>query len=164
MKALFVFPEGNAWALPKGRNRRENRMEKLVQIGSGHALGVAVSYIALLVVLGVTLAVRVIAVRRAQKIGLGDGEDKMLRRRIRAHGNFSEYAPWLMIVLLALPLVGAKEWLVHLVGLTGLVGRTLHAIGISNSGGASLPRVSGMILTLISLLTGAASLLLLAWL
>jgi uncharacterized membrane protein YecN with MAPEG domain len=138
-------------------------MEKLVQIGSGHALGIAASYIAALIVLGVVLAVRVIAVRRAQKIGLGDGEDRVLRRRIRAHGNFSEYAPLLMIVLVALPLLGAKEWLVHLVGLTGLLGRTLHAIGISNTGGSSLPRVGGMILTLAALLIGAASLILLAW-
>lgn len=139
-------------------------MEKLVQIASGHALSVAASYIAVLVLLGMALATRVIAVRRAQKIGLGDGEDRVLRRRIRAHGNFSEYAPLIMIILLALPLLGAKEWLVHLVGFTGLLGRTLHGIGISNSGGSSLPRVGGMILTLISLLIGAASLLVLAWL
>lgn len=138
-------------------------MEKLVQVGSGHALGVAASYIAALVLLGVVLAVRVITVRRAQKIGLGDGEDRVLRRRIRAHGNYSEYAPLLMIILLALPLLGAKEWLIHLVGEIGLLGRILHAVGISKSGGTSMPRVGGMVLTLAGLLIGAASLLLLAW-
>ena len=163
MKALCVFRTGNALALPKGRNSGRPVLEKLVQVGSGHALGVAASYIAALVLLGVVLAVRVITVRRAQKIGLGDGEDRVLRRRIRAHGNYSEYAPLLMIILLALPLLGAKEWLIHLVGEIGLLGRILHAVGISKSGGTSMPRVGGMVLTLAGLLIGAASLLLLAW-
>jgi uncharacterized protein len=138
-------------------------MDKLVQIGSGHTLGIAASYVAALVVLGVVLAVRVIAIRRSQKIGLGDGDDRVLRRRIRAHGNFSEYAPLLMIAVLALPLLGAKEWLVHLVGGLGLLGRVLHGIGLSQSGGASLPRVGGMVLTLSALLIGAGALLTLAW-
>lgn len=138
-------------------------MDKLVQIGSGHALSIAASYVAVLIVIGVALAVRVISVRRSQKIGLGDGDDRVLRRRIRAHGNFSEYAPLLMILLLALPLLGAKEWLVHLVGMLGVVGRALHAIGISKSGGSSMPRAGGMVLTLTALLAGVAALIGLAW-
>lgn len=138
-------------------------MEKLVQIGASPALGFAVSYIAVLVLLGVVLAWRVIGIRRSQKIGLGDGEDKVLRRRIRAHGNFSEYAPLLIGLLLALSLVGAKEWAIHLVGLTGVVGRILHAIGLSQSGGASFPRVGGMILTLSALVIGALLTLVFAW-
>lgn len=138
-------------------------MEKLVQTGSGHTLGIAASYVAALIVLGVVLALRVIVVRRAEKIGLGDGENRTLTRRIRAHGNFSEYAPLLMIAVLALPLLGAKEWLVHLVGGMGLLGRVLHGIGLTQTGGASLPRVGGMLLTLFALLIGAGALLALAW-
>lgn len=138
-------------------------MEKLVQAGSGHALGIAASYAAAFLLLGVVLALRVIALRRSQKIGLGDGDDRVLRRRIRAHGNFSEYAPLLMIAVLALPLLGAQEWLIHLVGGMGLLGRVLHGIGLTRSGGASLPRVGGMLLTLGALLIGAGALLTLAW-
>lgn len=139
-------------------------MEKLVQIGSGHTLAIAASYIAGFIVLGVILAVRVVQVRRAEKIGLGDGDNRILRRRIRAHGNFSEYAPLLMIALIALPLLGAKEWMIHLVGLTGLVGRVLHGIGISRTGGSSLPRMGGTTLTFAALMTGAVMILVLAWL
>lgn len=138
-------------------------MEKLVQTGAGHTLGIAASYVAALIILGVVLALRVIVVRRAEKIGLGDGENRMLNRRIRAHGNFSEYAPLLMIAVLALPLLGAKEWLIHLVGGMGLLGRVLHGIGLTQSGGASLPRVGGMLLTLFALLIGAGALVTLAW-
>lgn len=138
-------------------------MDKLIGVGSGHTLGIAASYVAVLVLIGIVLAVRVIVVRRAQKIGLGDGEDRVLRRRIRAHGNFSEYAPLLMILLIALPLLGAKEGMIHLVGGMGLLGRVLHAIGLSRTGGASLPRVGGMVLTLLALAIGAIALPVLAW-
>lgn len=139
-------------------------MGKLAQIGSAHGLGIAATYSALLIVLGIVLAIRVVAIRRAEKIGLGDGDNRILRRRIRAHGNFSEYAPLLMIALLVLPLLGAKEWMIHLVGLTGLVGRVLHAIGISRTGGASLPRLGGILLTFTALMIGVVLMLILAWL
>jgi uncharacterized protein len=138
-------------------------MGTLVAAGAGQALGFAVSYSAVLILLGVALAWRVIVIRRSQRIGLGDGEDKVLRRRIRAHGNFSEYAPLLIGLLIALSLVGAKEWAIHLVGVTGVTGRILHAIGLSGSGGSSFPRVGGMILTLSALVIGAVLALVFAW-
>lgn len=138
-------------------------MEKIVGAGSSQALAFAVSYIAVLVLLGIALAFRVIGARRSQKIGLGDGEDSELRRRIRAHGNFSEYAPLIGLVLIALPFVGAREWLVHLVGASAVTGRILHAIGLSKTGGVSFGRLAGMLLTLGALIAGALALLVLAW-
>jgi uncharacterized membrane protein YecN with MAPEG domain len=138
-------------------------MEKIVAAGSGQALAFAVTYVAILVLLGVALASRVIGSRRAQKIGLGDGDDSALRRRIRAHGNFSEYAPLIGLVLLALPLVGAREWLVHLIGLTAVTGRILHAIGLTKTGGVSFGRMVGMLMTLAALVAGAIAVLILAW-
>lgn len=138
-------------------------MQNLIQAGATQSLAFAASYVAVLVLVGLVLAVRVINMRRSQRIGLGDGDDRDLRRRIRAHGNFSEYAPLLAIVVLALPLLGAREWLVHAIALPGIVGRILHAIGLSRSGGPSLGRVGGMVLTLVSLAAGALALLVLAW-
>lgn len=138
-------------------------MNALIQAGAGNSLAFAASYIAILVLIGVTLAVRVISVRRSKLIGLGDGGDKDLTRRIRAHGNFSEFAPLLAFVLILLPLLGAKEWLVHVVGVLGVTGRTMHGLGISRSGGSSIGRVGGMLLTFSSLLIGAIAIFLLAW-
>lgn len=128
-----------------------------------NTLGFALSYCALLVLLGVVLAIRVILIRRKERIGLGSGDNKLLSRRIRAHGNFSEYAPLIILLLIGLALVNAPEWLIHLVGVAGLVGRSLHAIGLEKSAGESFGRVGGMMLTFTALLIGAASLLLLAW-
>lgn len=138
-------------------------MEKLVLAGSGQALAFAASYSAVLVLLGVVLTIRVIAARRERKIGLGDGGDKDMLRRVRAHGNFAETAPLLIGVLILLVLLGAREWQVHYVGLAGLVGRIMHAIGVSQSAGSSLGRVGGMMLTFFSLIGGALMLLYLAW-
>lgn len=138
-------------------------MQNLIQAGATQSLAFAASYVAMLVLLGLALSIRVIQTRRSQLIGLGDGEDRDLRRRIRAHGNYSEYAPLMGLMLLALPLLGAREWLIHAIAVPGLVGRLLHAIGLSRSAGPSFGRVGGMILTLGSLTAGAVALLVLAW-
>lgn len=138
-------------------------MDKLVQPGATQALAFAASYTALLVLLGLGLAFRVVAIRRARRIGIGDGGDAMLARRIRAHGNFSEYAPILMVLLIGLALVGAPEWLVHLIGIPALLGRILHAIGLTRSASANWQRIGGMVLTIGAMATGAMALVVLAW-
>ena len=138
-------------------------MESLMKIGEGRELGIAASYIALLILLGVILAVRVILVRRAQRIGIGDGNDRQLMQRIRCHGDFSEFAPLLIALLILLPMLGAKEWIIHLVGVASVTGRALHAIGLSQSIGVSFGRMAGMILTFTTLILGALTLLWLAW-
>ena len=140
-------------------------MEKLLAIApnAAEALAFSATYSALLVLLGIALAVRVIGVRRSERIGIGDGGSKELARRIRCHGNYSEYAPLLIGLLILLPLLGAKAWLVHLVGLMGLVGRVAHAYGLSQSAGTTFGRLGGMILTFTALGIGAIALLVLAW-
>lgn len=127
------------------------------------ALSIAASYIAILVLLGVVLTFRVIFVRLAEKVGIGDGGSEELARRIRVHGNFSEQTPLILAILVLLPMLGAREWLVHAVGLPGVAGRVLHAIGFSRSAGKSFGRVAGMLLTTSALVIGALSLLVYAW-
>jgi hypothetical protein len=68
-----------------------------------------------------------------------------------------------MVLLVMLALLGAREWQMHLVGLSAVVGRILHAIGLSSSGGVSFGRQAGMVLTLTAKLVGIIVILLLAW-
>lgn len=138
-------------------------MEKVVQVAATNALAFALSYIAVMALMSIVLAAQVIRGRYAARVALGDGENRMLARRIRAHGNFSEYAPFLGLLLIGLALLGASEGLVHAVGLTGLTGRVLHAVGLSRTSGPSWPRQAGMVLTFVALALGAVSLLVLAW-
>jgi uncharacterized membrane protein YecN with MAPEG domain len=45
------------------------------------------------------------------------------------------------------------------VGLVLFAGRLIHAVGLSNSGGASIPRAIGMICTWVAYIFGAVALL-----
>jgi uncharacterized membrane protein YecN with MAPEG domain len=60
----------------------------------------------------------------------GDAGDETLRRRIRAHGNFIEYAPTALIVLGLVEGQGAPSLLVWPLGIAFLLSRAVHAIGM----------------------------------
>ncbi len=93
----------------------------------------------------------VIRRRQSQQISLGDGDDAQMRSLVRAHGNAAEWLTPGLIGLWGLALLPAAPlWLLHTGGGVLLAGRLLHGIGLSTSGGASLPRVVGMVLTLTS--------------
>ena len=47
----------------------------------------------------VALSFRVIRIRQRLGVGLGDGEDPLLRRAIRVHGNFAEYVPFALLLV-----------------------------------------------------------------
>ncbi len=127
------------------------------------ALKTSALYVALIVLMGVLLTFLVISQRRSKLIGIGDGGDKTVARMIRVHGNFTENAPFALALLILLPLVGVVSWVIHAVGLLFLVGRGLHASGLSKSAGSSTGRVAGMILTLTSFLIGSGALLVAAF-
>jgi uncharacterized protein len=117
-------------------------------------------YAALLVGLYLALAARVIRGRKGKRIDMGTGEDRLFERHVRAHGNFAEYAPLGLVLLLLLELQGRPAWLLHALGLALLAGRALHAWSFSAAERRPLSRVAGTALTLTML--GAAALLLLA--
>jgi uncharacterized membrane protein YecN with MAPEG domain len=72
-----------------------------------------------------------ISMRRTKvKVAYGDADDRDLRRKIRAHGNFIEYAPTALIVLALVELAGTSAWFVWGLGGLFVLGRVLHAIGM----------------------------------
>lgn len=128
-----------------------------------NSLSFAATYVVALVLVGIVLTARVAFFRMSQKVGIGDGGNQALAQRIRVHGNFSEQTPLILAILVLLPMLGAREWLVHAVGLPGVAGRVHHAIGFSRSAGKSFGRVAGMLLTTSALVIGALSLPVYAW-
>ena len=58
-----------------------------------------------------------------------------------------------------LALVEAPPLAVHISGLALFSGRVMHAVGLSQSGGASLPRAIGVTLTWISYVFAGVALL-----
>lgn len=115
-------------------------------------------YAGLLALLFVWLSIRVIASRRAGGIAIGLGADRVLERRVRAHGNFTEYAPFALLLLTLVELQGWPAWLLHLCCVALLCGRLAHARGVSDPDEDFRFRVGGMAATLS--VTIAAALLL----
>ena len=98
------------------------------------------------------LASRVIARRWSARIGMGDGGDKDLAKRVRAHANAIETLPIGLILLLVLEWNQTQPWILHLSGIALILGRLLHAYGMSGSSGPSKGRFVGMSLTLLAIL------------
>ncbi|MGZ8193732.1 MAG: MAPEG family protein [Methylobacter sp.] len=107
-------------------------------------------YAALSALLIVWLSLRVIKLRRAKKVRLGDGGEPELQVAIRAQGNATEYIPISLILLILLELSGAHLALVHSGGIAMLVGRIVHARGLLT--GNLRYRVLGMQVTIFTLI------------
>ncbi len=116
-------------------------------------------YAALGALLLVFLAARVMRRRTQARIGIGDGGDHELLKRIRVHANAVEYLPISLILLLLVELGQTRPLLVHAFGILVLAGRVLHAFGLSKTSKASFGRVGGMLLGLVAIV-GMAVLLL----
>lgn len=116
-------------------------------------------YAALCAILVVVLALRVVLHRGRHRIGIGDGGDKALVKLIRVHGNAIENVPLALLLLLLLELnQTAPAWL-HGFGIAIVLGRVLHAFGLSRSAGASAPRFAGTLVSWLAVLAMAALLL-----
>lgn len=114
-------------------------------------------YASLLTLMYLGLAVRVSRLRRAHRIGVGNGEFPELALAVRVHGNFIEHVPLAVLLLLILELNGtAAAWL-HAFGVLLLVGRMLHAVGLGKSAGVSFGRFTGTVLTWLLLAAGAVA-------
>ena len=107
---------------------------------------------AVLTAVFIRLSFNVIGLRRKNKVGLGSGGNENLERAIRAQGNFAEYVPFGLILLACLELNGAAWWLVAIPGVTLIIGRLIHAIGINTPPPDFSKRVLGMKFTFITLM------------
>lgn len=119
-------------------------------------------YAALVGVLCVVLSVTVVQMRVSKKISIGDGGDKTLSRMTRVFGNFVEYAPLVVILLVLAEMLGvAKLWL-HVFGIAFIVGRVAHAVGLYRTLGINPGRTIGVLATLGTILGLAIILLMTA--
>ena len=98
------------------------------------------------------LAVMVIIQRRNSRVGLGDGGDKHMLQVMRAHGNFVEYVPFALILMMMAELNGIHSYLLHVCGWWLIVARLLHAYGLRHHFGVSWQRFVGTLSTFLMLL------------
>ncbi len=103
-------------------------------------------YAGLLSLLFLLLSIRVVKFR-VEGISFGDGGNPVLLRRIRAHGNFSEYVPLILLMIGVLELSHFSAWLLHALGLTLLVARLLHGYSLAFTESFKFGRFWGTALT-----------------
>ena len=113
---------------------------------------------ALLTALFILLSLQVIKARRTHRVALG-APHRLVERAVRAHGNCAEYVPFGLLLLGLLEGMGLPAWGVHALGSAFLVGRLLHAWGISQEPEVLRFRTAGMALTFTVLGVAAAALL-----
>ena len=95
------------------------------------------------------LAMRVAQVRISGKVMIGDGGDPRLLARTRAHANFVEYAPFIIILIGLLEFTtGTSLWL-WIASALFLLARVAHPLGMD---GLPAGRMIGTLLTFLLLL------------
>ena len=87
-------------------------------------------YAGLLSLVYVVIGIPVGVLRARTGVSLYDGGNKQLAVAIRRHANFFEYVPLALLLLACLELNGAGSGLLHGLGLTLLVARILHPLGL----------------------------------
>lgn len=116
-------------------------------------------YAAIFALVFFALSIRTIVMRRRFSVGIGDGDEPVLARAVRAQGNFAEYVPFALLLVFFLEYQTRASTTVHILCLVLLIGRLLHAYGVSQPNENYRFRVTGMALTFTVLLAGAVRLL-----
>ncbi len=92
---------------------------------------------------------RIVKIRGAEKIIHGDGGNALLTRRMRAHANFVENVPLVLVLIAAIELSGkGGQWLA-IVGGVFMLGRALHVIGMDSATGHPC-RIIGVLTALLT--------------
>jgi uncharacterized protein len=127
------------------------------------AIAIVGFYIGLNALLLLALAYNVGSRRGAQKqLQPGDMGDPVLTRSIRAHGNYAEYAPMVLLLLLILALLEFDALWLHVYGATFTAGRLIGAIGMMRAKHPNALRFTGNLVTGLALLVGGGAVLICA--
>jgi uncharacterized membrane protein YecN with MAPEG domain len=89
--------------------------------------------------------------------------DGLLLRKVRAYGNFSEYVPLALLLIVALELMQAPVGLIWLLGGTLTVARLFHAWGLIAVYGPSPQRAIGFFGTWFVYIVGSVACLYYGW-
>ena len=84
-------------------------------------------------------------------------DDGILQRKVRAFGNFIEYVPLALLLIILLELISSPAWLLWLLGILLTIARIAHAWGVIKTYGPSPGRAWGFFLTWLVYLLGAGA-------
>lgn len=118
-------------------------------------LPVTLTYAAIAALLNVWLGWRVGQVRIRDKVLTGDGGNQALICRMRAHANYTEYTPFVLVLLALIELARGSTIVLWAIGAVYMLARIAHAFGMDADYPAKGRQV-GVIVTLLTLVVLAA--------
>jgi len=121
-------------------------------------INVTALYTGILAIMLVALSLYVVRGRWSNKVGVGDGGNADMLKRIRTHANFIEYVPMALIGLYLLEVTRHGAIVLHVLGIVLVVARLAHAYGM-NRPSPNAGRAVGASLTLGVLLVEAVLLI-----
>ena len=130
--------------------------------GSMQLPSITSAYLGILALLYAVLGLQVSRLRRGHQVLFGDGGNIRLRSAIRAHANFAEYVPIIVLMVAMLEMSGMPATRVHLLMAALLVARLVHPLGMyvgPRSLQFQICRVGGIVLTILVLIASAVLLL-----
>ncbi len=112
-------------------------------------LPITLSSVAAAALINIWLSIRCGQVRTAQKVSVGDGGNEDLIRRMRAHANFSENAPIVLVMIAALEFAHSGSTTLAAVAGVFMLGRVAHGLGM-DGGSFGMGRTIGTVVTLLT--------------
>ncbi|URK85896.1 MAPEG family protein (plasmid) [Rhizobium sp. RCAM05350] len=100
-------------------------------------------YAILLAVIFLLLLINVSKTRSALSLSIGDAGNVDLHERMRRHGNFIEWVPMILILMMLAEGQGAGPLWLHAAGALTVGGRVLHPFGLRANAPAHPLRIIG---------------------
>jgi uncharacterized protein len=94
------------------------------------SLSITTAYALPAIAIWAPLWMRVSAIRSETNTSIGDNGNVQLLQRIRCHGNFIEWVPFILILMILAELQGAGSAWLHAAGVLMLIGRIAHPFGL----------------------------------
>jgi uncharacterized protein len=94
------------------------------------SLSVTTIYALLLTPIWLALWIGVASKRSELKASIGDAGNLELLQKIRRHGNFIEFVPFVLVLMMLAELQGAGAIWLHAAGVLLVVGRIAHPFGL----------------------------------
>jgi uncharacterized protein len=105
----------------------------------GMILPISLSAAAAALILNSWLAIRCGQLRAKRNISIGDGGDRLLTARMRAHANFHENTPLFLILLALVEFARGSHWILAIVAGIFMLARVAHGLGMDRIEGPSSP-------------------------
>ena len=116
-------------------------------------------YAAIAALIFVVLSFRALLLRRRLGIAIGTEGNQKMARAIGVHSNFAQYTPIALLLIYFLETRINTPILIHILCVCLIIGRLLHAYGVSQVEENFRFRVGGMILTLGCIISTSAKII-----